>query len=166
MKLLRGILILQVLLSACNNETSKDIAQDLDLISIDNHSYSNIADINTTHLHLDLTVDFQNKQLKGVVRHEMKNTGTKEAIFDVSGLIINKVTIGSKTKELNTKYELRGEKDPVLGQALWVQVTPETELVNIYYETTERSEALDWLDSALTSSKNKPFLYIPKVRLF
>ena len=159
MKLLRGILILQVLLSACNNETNKDIAQDRDLIAIENHSYSNIADINTTHLHLDLTVDFQNKQLKGVVRHEMKNTGTKEAIFDVSGLIINKVTIGSKTKELNTKYELRGEKDPVLGQALWVQVTPETELVNIYYETTEKSEALDWLDSALTSSKNKPFLY-------
>ena len=159
MKLLRGILILQLLLQACNNETNKDRTQKLDLISIENHSYANIADINTTHLHLELNVDFQKKQLKGVVRHEMKNSGTKEAIFDVNGLKINKVTLGIETKELNTKYELRGEKDPILGQALWVEITPETKQVNIYYETTEKSEALDWLDSALTSSKSKPFLY-------
>ena len=159
MRLLRGILLLQVLLSACQHETNKDIAQEPNLMSIENHSYANVADIHTTHLHLDLTVDFQNKQLKGVVRHEMKNSGTEEAIFDVSGLKINKVTLGIETKELNTKYELRGAKDPVLGQALWVEITPETKQVNIYYETTEKSEALDWLDSALTSSKNKPFLY-------
>lgn len=159
MKLLRGILILQVLLSACNNEPNKDGSQKIDLLSIENHSYANIADIHTTHLHLKLNVDFQKKQLKGVVRHEMKNSGTTEAIFDVSGLKINNVTIGIETKELQTKYEIRGAKDPVLGQALWVEITPETKLVNIYYETTEDSEALDWLDSALTSSKNKPFLY-------
>ena len=159
MKLLRGILILQLLLQACNNETNKDHTQKLDLISIENHSYANIADINTTHLHLELNVDFQKKQLKGVVRHKMNNRGTKEAIFDVSGLKINKVTIGIETKELNTKYALRGAKDPILGQALWVEITPETKQINIYYETTEKSEALDWLDSALTSSKSKPFLY-------
>tara|TARA_B100001059_G_scaffold224918_1_gene251554 strand:+ start:320 stop:2233 length:1914 start_codon:yes stop_codon:yes gene_type:complete len=159
MRLLIGILILQLLLLSCNHNTDKKGANKLDLISIDNHSYANIAAIHTKHLHLDLTVDFQKKQLKGVVRHEMKNNGSKEAIFDVSGLKINNVTIGNGTKELNTKYELRGAKDPVLGQALWVQITPETDVVNIYYETTEESEALDWLDSALTSSKNKPFLY-------
>ena len=159
MKLLRGILILQLLLQACNNETNKDHTQKLDLISIENHSYANIADINTTHLHLELNVDFQKKQLKGVVRHKMNNRGTKEAIFDVSGLKINKVTLGIETKELNTKYALRGAKDPILGQALWVEITPETKQINIYYETTEKSEALDWLDSALTSSKSKPFLY-------
>ena len=159
MKLLRGILILQLLLQACNNETNKDRTQKLDLISIENHSYANIADINTTHLHLELNVDFQKKQLKGVVRHKMNNRGTKEAIFDVSGLKINKVTLGIETKELNTKYALRGAKDPILGQALWVEITPETKQINIYYETTEKSEALDWLDSALTSSKSKPFLY-------
>ena len=159
MKLLRGILILQLLLQACNNETNKDHTQKLDLISIENHSYANIADINTTHLHLELNVDFQKKQLKGVVRHKMNNSGTKEAIFDISGLKINKVTLGIETKELNTKYVLRGAKDPILGQALWVEITPETKQINIYYETTEKSEALDWLDSALTSSKSKPFLY-------
>ena len=159
MKLLRGILILQLLLQACNNETNKDHTQKLDLISIENHSYANIADINTTHLHLELNVDFQKKQLKGVVRHKMNNSGTKEAIFDISGLKINKVTLGIETKELNTKYALRGAKDPILGQALWVEITPETKQINIYYETTEKSEALDWLDSALTSSKSKPFLY-------
>ena len=91
MKLLRGILILQVLLSACNNEPNKDGSQKIDLLSIENHSYANIADIHTTHLHLKLNVDFQKKQLKGVVRHEMKNSGTTEAMFDVSGLKINNV---------------------------------------------------------------------------
>lgn len=89
----------------------------------------------------------------------MNNSGTKEAIFDISRLKINKVTLGIETKELNTKYALRGAKDPILGQALWVEITPEVKQINIYYETTEKSEALDWLDSALTSSKSKPFLY-------
>ena len=31
--------------------------------------------------------------------------------------------------------------------------------VNIYYQTTDASAALDWLDTTLTSSKTKPFLY-------
>jgi aminopeptidase N len=159
MKLLKGILILQILLVACNNRTDKITPKAQGLMSIDNHSYANISAIHTTHLHLDLTVDFQNEQLKGVVRHEMKNNGSKEAIFDISGLKINNVTIGNETNELNTEFELRGKTNPILGQALWVQIKPETKFVNIYYETTEKSEALDWLDSALTSSKNKPFLY-------
>ena len=64
MKLLRGILILQLLLQACYNETNKDHTQNLDLISIENHSYANIADINTTHLHLELNIDFQKKTAK------------------------------------------------------------------------------------------------------
>ena len=111
-KILRGNIILQLLLQACNNETNKNGTQKLDLISIENHSYANIADINTTHLHLELNVDFQKKQLKGVVRHKMKNSGDKEDIFYFSCLKINKLTTIIETKELNFTFDLRGQNTP------------------------------------------------------
>ncbi|MFM7681560.1 MAG: M1 family metallopeptidase, partial [Bacteroidota bacterium] len=38
-------------------------------------------------------------------------------------------------------------------------VDKKTSKINIYYQTTENSEALGWLDSNLTSSKSKPFLF-------
>ena len=47
----------------------------------------------------------------------------------------------------------------VVGRPLIVDIDTNTSWVNIYYETTKDSEALDWLDSSLTSSKEKPFLY-------
>src|SRR5680860_1163415 len=53
---------------------------------VNNHSYSNIDEINTTHLHLDFEVDFDQKRIKGVARHKMNNTGVQKAIFDVQGL--------------------------------------------------------------------------------
>ena len=49
--------------------------------------------------------------------------------------------------------------DSILGQPLSIKTDSNTSHINIYYQTTENSDALDWLDSNLTSSKTKPFLY-------
>ena len=129
-------------------------------ISISNHSHANIEEINTVHLHLDLKVDFEKKILKGVARHQMSNQGTKKAIFDIKGLKINKVTSGSLENEKEASFKIgKVNQNEILGRPLIVDIDTHTSWVNIYYETTKNSEALDWLDSALTSSKEKPFLY-------
>ena len=150
MRILFGISAALLLLVSCSSEQKQ---------KINNHSFANIEEIHTTHLHLDLKVDFQKETLQGVARHQMENKGTTNAIFDIKGLNISKVTTGIKSNELDAKYTIQQQNDPVLGQALTVAISEDTKQVNIYYETTEESEALDWLDSALTSSKNKPFLY-------
>src|SRR5690554_7170031 len=51
--------------------------------TIKNHSYGNIDEISTNHLHLELNVDFENKSLAGVARHTMDNKGADKAVFDI-----------------------------------------------------------------------------------
>jgi leukotriene-A4 hydrolase len=128
--------------------------------TFDNHSYANLDEIYTQHLHLDLEVNFSNKTIYGVARHTMHNNGTDTAIFDIKGLRIKKITLGESGNERETDFVIGNmDKDSILGQPLLVTVSPATTKINIYYETTEESKALDWLDATLTSSKKHPFLY-------
>lgn len=127
---------------------------------VDKHSYANLKKIHTKHLHLELDVDFKNQTIYGVARHEMMNEGADTAIFDIKGLMIQKVTIGKKGSEEEADMFIdKMDKDSILGQPLMVPIKKDTKYVNIYYQTTEQSDALDWLDTNLTSSKTKPFLY-------
>lgn len=162
-----SIIILSLFLFACNDtkteskdsdstsEKEKSAKKDENVVS--NHSYSNIDKINTTHLHLDFDINFDKKSINGVARHKMNNTGVKQAIFDVQGLDIKKVTLGEgEEKEATFKI---GKEDQLLGAPLTVDIDENTSMINIYYETTEESQALDWLDKSLTGSKKHPFLY-------
>jgi aminopeptidase N len=153
--------IVLVLFSGCKNEPVKKIETKpkIEIVreSYPEHTYSNTEQIHTTHLHLDLDVDFEKKTIYGVARHEMENFGTKEAIFDIKGLKIQKVTLGKHT-EIETNY-IVGELDSILGQPLNVTLDSNSNQVNIYYQTTDESIALDWLDPEMTGGKKLPFLY-------
>ncbi len=127
--------------------------------SLDNHSYANTNQIRTKHLHLDLDVDFEKKTVYGVARHEMENFGADTAIFDIKALDIQKITLG-KGAEKETDFMIgRWDKDSILGQPLLVKITKETKYINIYYKTTEKTEALDWLSPELTAGKVHPYMY-------
>ena len=165
MKLLRFIAIfigIAVLLSSCKSR-SKYVEPDNEVGNdtiVDNHSYANLQAINTIHLELELDVNFQNKTIYGVARHEMVNNNAKIAIFDTRNLLIQKVTTGKNDEEQEVDFVIGAmDKDSILGQPLTVSIDPKTTQVNIYYQTTKDSEALDWLDTLSTSSKTKPFLY-------
>ncbi len=123
----------------------------------DYHSFSNTEDVYTEHIHLDLEIDFEHKNISGVARHKISKHSVNEIIFDSKALEIIKITTG-KELEKDADFEL-GEKDELLGQALKVQISPETEFVNIYYTTTDKCEAIEWLPAELTSGKEEPFLY-------
>lgn len=150
-----------LLLFSCETPDKKNVSP-TELIAdsvFDNHSYANINQIRTKHLHLDLDVNFENRTVYGVARHEMENFGTDTAIFDIKGLEIQKITIG-KVKEKETNFMIgQWDKDSILGQPLLVSITPETKYINIYYKTTDKTEAIDWLDPALTAGKEHPYMY-------
>ncbi len=126
--------------------------------NVDTHSYSNVSKINTVHLSLELDVNFGNKSIYGVARHEMHNTGVDTAIFDIKGLEIQKVTLGNKGFEINTDFII-GKEDSILGAPLSVKIQDTTKRINIYYKTTALSDAIDWLDPNMTQGKKHPFLY-------
>jgi aminopeptidase N len=162
----RHIIILlfsaQLLFSSCDVLPSEKKASPTELLAdstFDNHSYANINEVRTKHVHLELDVNFENKTIYGVARHELMNSGADTVIFDIKNLDIQKVTIG-KGVEKETSFMIgKWDKDSILGQPLLVNITGETKYVNIYYETTEKTEAIDWLDPELTEGKKLPFMY-------
>ena len=123
----------------------------------DSHSYSNHTEIRTTHVHLDLDVNFDNNIIYGVARHQMSKSDVTQAIFDIKGLEIQKITLG-KENEVETEFTI-GETDNIKGAPLAVNIVPGTEYINIYYQTTKETEALDWLTPELTAGKKHPYLY-------
>jgi len=158
MKFLAFLSILAILFSCTPLEENKENDAVVPMKDvIDSHSYSNHLDIKTKHLHLELEVNFENQTIYGVARHEMDKHASDVAIFDMKGLKIKKVTLG-KGDEIPTDYTI-GKHDKLLGSPLSVKITPETKYINIYYQTSEESEALDWLSAEQTSGKKHPFLY-------
>jgi aminopeptidase N len=127
-------------------------------MSIKDHSYSNVNEIRTVHLHLDFDINLEERVITGVARHTMENSGVTEAIFDINALSIDKVTLGQEGEEVETTFSIGASKD-VIGAPLSVKIDEQTTHVNIYYKTTEESAALDWLAAELTMSKKFPYLY-------
>jgi aminopeptidase N len=156
---LYSCLILSIVLS-CDSKVDVDAAKIIHTPQAikDAHSYANINEIRTTHLHLELDVQFDRKIIYGVARHEMKNLGADTAIFDVRDLEIHKVTLGRKGEEINTSYVI-GMQDSILGAPLFVKTDTNSTFINIYYQTKESSAALDWLAPELTRGKKHPYLY-------
>jgi aminopeptidase N len=147
-----------LILSGCaqiNKDEDKPVTTESN--SIDSHTYSNFNEIRTVHLHLDLEVNFKNNTIYGVARHEMNKHNSDKAIFDIKGLEIQKVTLG-KDQEKNTDFVI-GKNDELIGQSLTVSVNEDTKYINIYYQTTEKTEALDWLPPELTAGKKHPYMY-------
>ena len=155
------ILSLTSVFFSCNLRAKKNLSH-TEVIAdsvFDNHSYANVRQIRTTHLHLDLDVNFSNQTVYGVARHTMQNYGTDTAIFDMKGLEIQKVTLGKKKEEETDFIIGQWDKDSILGQPLLVTINSKTTHVNIYYKTTDKTEALDWLSPTLTTGKKHPFVY-------
>lgn len=168
-----SFLILIILISACSSQdetnSSKEIANEehayFDAFFNDdepcgfhttNHTFSKIDEVKTVHLSLDLEVDFDKQILSGKATHQLKNKGFNQVVFDVSGLEVEKVTKG-RNEEL-ARFSITPEHD-FYGAALTVEIDDTTDVVTIYYATTNKSFALDWLPAELTHSKKHPFLY-------
>ncbi len=152
------LLTLTILFSiACSSNKDQIEANDGTHSLSDPHSYANAQDVRTEHVHLDLDINFKNKIIYGVARHQISEHSVDSIIFDIKNLEIKKVTTG-KDNEHETTFTI-GKMDSLLGQPLLVKINPDTKYVNIYYQTTKDAEALDWLPPELTSGKKNPFLY-------
>ena len=125
-------------------------------MKITNHSYSNYQQIALNHIDLDLKISFEKQIIYGIATYKLdRKTQTNMLILDTKGILIN--TVSSDTDE-KLKHEL-GKYDSVLGSALIIRLPEACNNVIIEYETTEDSEALQWLTPEQTYSKKHPFLF-------
>lgn len=154
-------LLLLPLVFACKTQADKKptLTESINVSSKDPHSYSNIHEIRTEHLSLDLEVNFQNKTIYGVARHTMSKSRTGTAIFDLNGEVIQKVTTGAPGHEKEADFVIgKMDADSILGQPLAVTIPKGTRKINIYYQTSSRCDALEWIDEN-PLKKTKPYLY-------
>lgn len=148
--------LLAVMLAAGMNPA---VAQNGSLASPEarRYSFSRPDEAIVRHLELNLRVDFERKILSGNVSVFFQNkTQTDKLYLDTRGLVIKRVTLGPHNQR--TIYRVG---DPVtnLGQPLVIDIQPDTKLVNIWYETSSGSDALQWLHPSQTAGGRKPFLY-------
>jgi leukotriene-A4 hydrolase len=140
---------------------------------LDYHSFANIEQFRVTRLELDLRVDSDARVLRGVVGLLVKrlDPGATQLILDTRELTVTEVTekaqgvLGAMSKTETTwvgrpfHFE---RKDPILGQALVIELPPSnkpTEFIRIDYETSPTAPGLQWVAASETAGRRQPFMF-------
>ncbi len=127
----------------------------------DIHSFSDSSQEKIQHLDLDLTVDFEKKELRGAVTLQRSRKTSRDpglVTLDTRKLLIDKCEASEDCKTFSpVKHEL-GKEDPILGTPLVIH-SPAVPFLRIHYRTSMEATALQWLSPAQTSGKKHPFLF-------
>jgi leukotriene-A4 hydrolase len=130
----------------------------------DPHSYANQGALRVRHLRLHLAVDFSQRTLAGTATWLLADGPTAPGaaaeaglVLDTRGLQLDDVSLGETATGPAAEYRLAAA-DPVLGQALHIQVPAGTVAVTIGYRTEPAAAALQWLSPAQTAGEH-PFLF-------
>ena len=124
----------------------------------DPHTYARPGEAAIKHLNLDITVNFEDEQIRGQAQYRIAKSEEADSLFlDTRNLTIEKVTLGKEGKT-STAYNL-GAKRQYMGRHLAIALKPKTEWVNIEYQTSPEAAALQWLDPNQTKGGDEPYLF-------
>jgi leukotriene-A4 hydrolase len=128
--------------------------------NLDWHTYSNYNDIVSTHVHLDVAIDFDKKQIKGYIEHDVKSLSgdAKQLILDTRDLDIHKAKVFADGKWHKTSFKL-AKRDDVKGSKLTVELLKGANKVRIYYNSRPEASGLQWLNPLQTAGKKHPFMF-------
>ena len=149
-----------VLLAACSKPAPEPAAQSVPASGVDYHSFANTNDYRTTHIELDITVDFERKVLVSQARLQLErlNQDNNPLVLDTRDLAIESVRAGHDDALADVPYSM-GEDSDDLGAPLIVEMPADATSVVIRYETAPDALALQWLEPRQTAGKRHPFLY-------
>jgi len=124
-------------------------------MATDPHSFSTPEDVGVTHLEWTASVDFSGMTIYATaVWHINNKRNSNTIVLDVKHLNIDEITLNAQ----QSATFFLGELDPLRGQALTINIFPDTTHVVIKYRTSPRAEALQWLHPSQTGTA-KPFLF-------
>ncbi|WP_433157348.1 M1 family metallopeptidase [Kribbella sp. CA-247076] len=124
----------------------------------DRHSYAEPALVRTTHLDLDLELDFSEKVLSGSATHTLAWTGAGDRlVLDTRDLTVLAVEGATADGWEPLEYNL-AVPDPELGSALHVR-TARHERVRVSYRTAPTATGLQWLEPSMTAGGVMPFMF-------
>ncbi len=133
----------------------------------DPHSYGNPLQFQIPQFELDLTVDFEKRELSGYalleVRRQRGLARDVPLTLDTRGLTIEKVSarrllLIRPEPFVPVAFKL-APADPILGSKLTIELPATAMQVLVKYRTSPTAGALQWLDPARTAGKKKPFMF-------
>jgi epoxyqueuosine reductase len=151
-------LLLAAALASCKSRTKEPVSTLIKVDPkewVDEHTLSNADSVQVKHLHLDIGVDMDRKQISGSATWTIANDhGKKELVLDTYELTIDSAVVDG----VKVEYKLDG-MITYLGRALHVPIAAGSKSVVIYYKTGPGAKALQWLSPQQTHDKKFPFLY-------
>lgn len=123
---------------------------------VDYHSFANPNEVRVTHLSLNLTANFETKQLIGDVTLDVKRTTPENntLVLDTRALNIESVTVDGESVPF-----AMGETDKDLGTPLSITLPNAANAVTVAYSTSPEASGVQWLTPAQTAGKKHPFLF-------
>jgi len=126
----------------------------------DVHSYSEPAAVRSTHLELDLSVDFEARRISGTVVHHLERTDpdARHFVVDTNGLHIlaTEAWVGDAWVPVVADSSAA---DALLGSALRIDLPAGSDRVRIRYETQPDAAGLQWLNPRQTAGGREPFMF-------
>ncbi len=139
--------------SAPNNaKISKETRMVMDV-----HSFSRPWEVRVTHLHLILKADFSIKMLQGAAILSLERQPGKDTLFlDSKDLAISSVMDALNGQPLKWSFM---PEDSILGKGIRIALAEKTKEVTVYYSTSPKAEAIQWLEPGQTAGGQEPFLF-------
>lgn len=124
------------------------------------HSFSNPNEAFVTHLNWKAKIDLDNKRILATATWDITvvNPDVKEIVFDTRSLILFLDQIKVDGKLVHATLGESSKLD-FMGQALHIPINSKSKCVQIIYETSDLSAALQWVTPSQTHDQKYPFLY-------
>lgn len=132
----------------------------------DIHTYANLEQVQTTHLSLDLKLDFKTKVIDGSCTLSLKYRQKNVAYIDLDTDRLSIQTIKDPHDKSTYRFEL-SQRVENMGSRLRILLDGKqpTKLL-IHYTTDPTADAVQWLDPAQTTSGKLPFLFTQSQSVF
>jgi len=150
MRVFLFLLMMVMMLTGCMPDRYKAFPNDPS-------SFANVDGVWIKHMDLNLNVDFEKHILSGVVSMDIgRRLGVGEMILDTRMLTIKRVTLNHAGADRVFKL---GPAKGDFGRALTIALDDTTQSVQVYYSTSPKAPALQWLDPQQTAGKKHHFLF-------